>query len=176
MESAVQLAYEVRIYARVPDMGDGKDRNPLPTSTPSGNSGSSGDNGRSGNSNKSKRNSPALASHAQRLSAVTQGTRALAARRPRRTLTVRMLGHFPHRHVRILVERSARAPPLVRPEDPQGLDTENRASMSCCSSSYIKRLRTSTSYLPMLPLFSRLEMGTLDSSTRRGSSGALELR
>jgi hypothetical protein len=57
MESAVQLAYEVRIYARVPDMGDGKDRNPLPTSTPSGNSGSSGDNGRSGNSNKSKRNS-----------------------------------------------------------------------------------------------------------------------
>lgn len=53
MESAVQLGYEVRIYARVPDMGDGMDRNPLA----SGNSGSSGDNGRSTNSNKNKRNS-----------------------------------------------------------------------------------------------------------------------
>ena len=56
MESAVQLGYEVRIYARVPDMGDGMDRNPLLTVPASGNSGSSGDNGRSTNS-KSKRNS-----------------------------------------------------------------------------------------------------------------------
>lgn len=33
-------------------MGDGKDRNPLPVATASGNSGSSGENGRSPNSNK----------------------------------------------------------------------------------------------------------------------------
>jgi len=53
----MQLGYEVRIYARVPDMGIGMDRNPLLVGTPSGNSGSSGDNGRSINSNKNKRNS-----------------------------------------------------------------------------------------------------------------------
>jgi hypothetical protein len=57
MESAVQLGYEVRIYARVPDMRDGMDRNPLPVGAASGNSGSSGENGRSSNPNKSKRNS-----------------------------------------------------------------------------------------------------------------------
>ena len=57
MESAVRLGYEVRIYARVPDMGDGMDRNPPPAGTASGNSGSSGDNGRPTNSSKSKRNS-----------------------------------------------------------------------------------------------------------------------
>lgn len=57
MESAMQLGYEVRIYARVPDTGGGIDRNPLLVGTASGNSGSSGDNGRSANSNKSKRNS-----------------------------------------------------------------------------------------------------------------------
>ena len=53
----MRLGYEVRIYARVPDMGDGMDKNPLPVGTPSGNSGSSGDNGRPTNSNKIKRNS-----------------------------------------------------------------------------------------------------------------------
>jgi len=52
----MQLGYEVRIYARVPDMGNGVDRNPLLTGTASGTSGSSGDNGRS-TSNKNKRNS-----------------------------------------------------------------------------------------------------------------------
>ena len=57
MESAVQLGYEVRIYARVPDMRDGADRNPLPVGTASGNSGTSGDNGRPTSINKSKRNS-----------------------------------------------------------------------------------------------------------------------
>lgn len=57
MESAVQLGYEVRIYARVPDMRDGMDKNSLLVGTTSGNSGSSGENGRSLNSNKSKRNS-----------------------------------------------------------------------------------------------------------------------
>ena len=57
MESAVQLGYEVRIYARVPDIGGVTDRNPLLTGTASGNSGSSGESGRSPNSNKSKRNS-----------------------------------------------------------------------------------------------------------------------
>ena len=58
MESAVQLGYEVRIYARVPDLRDGMDRNSLPPiGTASGNSGSSGENGRLSNSNKSKRNS-----------------------------------------------------------------------------------------------------------------------
>jgi len=51
MELAVQLGYEVRIYARVPD-----DRNSLLAGTPSGNSGSSGDN-LSPNSGKMKRNS-----------------------------------------------------------------------------------------------------------------------
>ena len=53
VESAVQLGYEVRIYARVPDMGDGMDRNPPLVGTGSGNSGSSGDSGRPTN----KRNS-----------------------------------------------------------------------------------------------------------------------
>jgi len=57
VESAVQLGYEVRIYARVPDMGDGMDRNPALVGTGSGNSGSSGDNGRPTSSNKNKRNS-----------------------------------------------------------------------------------------------------------------------
>lgn len=57
MELAMQLGYEVRIYARVPDMGDGMDRNPQPVSAASGNSGSSGENGRSSSSHKSNRNS-----------------------------------------------------------------------------------------------------------------------
>jgi hypothetical protein len=48
MESAEQLGYEVRIYARVPDMGDGMDRQP-----PSG-TGSGGDSPRGGNSSSSK--------------------------------------------------------------------------------------------------------------------------
>jgi hypothetical protein len=57
MESAVQLGYEVRIFARVPDKGDGMDKNLLQVGTPSGNSGSGRENGRSPNPNKSKRNS-----------------------------------------------------------------------------------------------------------------------
>lgn len=55
MDSAVQLGYEVRIYARVPDMGI--DKNLPSVGATSGNSNSSGENGRSSNSNKSKRNS-----------------------------------------------------------------------------------------------------------------------
>ena len=57
MESAIQLGYEVRIYARVPDTASGIDRNPQLVSAASGNNGSSGENGRSSNSNKSKRDS-----------------------------------------------------------------------------------------------------------------------
>lgn len=57
MESAVQLGYEVRIFARVPARGDVVDRNLLLVGTAGGNSGSGGENGRSPNPSKNKRNS-----------------------------------------------------------------------------------------------------------------------
>jgi hypothetical protein len=51
METAEQLGYEVRIYARVPDMGDGMDRQP-PAGIASNADSSRGGNGNSGNKHR----------------------------------------------------------------------------------------------------------------------------